>query len=157
VSCASRNREERNTGILADDAAVSSIRQEIADRENELLANEDDVFWTPSGTIWHGSTNCSYLSNSKIIYHGSVEEARLDGKERPCDRCAKTDVDRIYESLENNEICEGDVFFTRDSENFHHNINCEEICGADKIYYASEKIANSLGKLISCEKCETDK
>lgn len=78
----------RNTGILADDAAVSSIKQEIEDRENSLLAAEGDVFWTASGTSWHESYKCSYLTNSKTIYHGTVEQAQLEGKSKPCSRCS---------------------------------------------------------------------
>lgn len=153
-SCVSRTNESRNMGILANDEAVSSVKQEIADRENSLLANENDVFWTPSGTIWHGSTDCSYLANSKTIYHGSIEQAKLEGKERACEKCAKTDIDRLYEKLEKNEIQANDVFFTREGEFYHNDINCPEIIGADKIYYASISVAEGLGKNAYCNQCK---
>ena len=154
TACVNNATETRNTGILANEEVVSSVKQEIENMENSLLANEGDVFWTPSGTIWHGSTDCSYLVNSKTIYHGSVEQAKLEGKERACERCAKTDIDRLYEALEKNELKLGDVFFTRDGECYHNNINCEEILGADKIYYADLTTAQMLGKMTSCEKCK---
>ena len=88
VSCSNNVDSTRNTGILANDEVVSSIKQEIEDRENSLLAVDGDVFWTPSGTNWHESYKCSYLTNSKTIYHGTVEEAKLEGKEKVCERCS---------------------------------------------------------------------
>ncbi len=154
VSCNSPTKESRNTGILANNEVVSSIKQEIADRENLLLANKDDVFWSPSGTIWHASYECSYLANSKIIYHGTVEEAKLEGKERFCERCAGEDNNAIYEKLAQNEIKSGDVFFTKDGDTWHKDLNCEKILGSQKIYYASLEIAKSLGKVHSCENCD---
>lgn len=156
-SCSSNVSQTRNSGILANDEAVSSVKQELEDMKNSILANDGNVFWTPSGTIWHGSLDCSYLANSKTIYHGTVEEAKLEGKERACEKCAKTNVDRIYESLEKNEIHSGDVFFTRNGESYHQNINCEEILGADKIYYSDIETAENLGKSDSCDKCKNNK
>ena len=38
-SCASKNSEVRYTGIRADEDVISSIRPEIKDKENSLLAN----------------------------------------------------------------------------------------------------------------------
>ena len=156
TACVNNTTKTRNTGILANDEAVSSVKQEIEDMKNSLLANEGDVFWTPSGTIWHGSIDCSYLVNSKTIYHGSIEEAKLEGKERACEKCAKTDIDRLYEALEKHELKSGDVFFTREGDCYHNNINCEEILGAQKIYYSDVTTAQSLGKTNSCGKCKNN-
>lgn len=153
VSCSQSIGSGRNTGILADDKAVSSIKQEIEDKENSLLAAEGDVFWTPSGSLWHETYECGYLKNSKTIYHGTVEEARIEGKKGSCERCSKSDGSDIYARLEKNEIQSGDVFFTRDGEAWHSDINCQVIIGADKIYYSSKEIAGSLGKSDSCEEC----
>ena len=153
VSCDSPTKESRNTGILANNKVVSPIKQEIEDRENLLLANKDDVFWTPSGTIWHASYECSYLANSKIIYHGTVEEAKLEGKKRFCERCSGEDNNAIYEKLAQNEIKSGDVFFIKNSDTWHKDLNCENILGSQKIYFASIEVAKSLGKIYSCEKC----
>lgn len=88
ASCSENATNTRNTGILANDEVVSSIKQEIEDRENSLLAADGDVFWTPSGTSWHENYKCSYLTNSKTIYHGTVDEAKLEGKTKPCSRCS---------------------------------------------------------------------
>ena len=91
ASCSENVTDARNTGILANDEVVSSIKQEIEDRENSLLAADGDVFWTPSGTSWHESYKCSYLTNSKTIYHGTVDEAKLEGKTKPCSRCSSSE------------------------------------------------------------------
>ncbi|MBO5716109.1 MAG: hypothetical protein J6S23_06960 [Clostridia bacterium] len=91
ASCSNNSDKIRNTGILANDEAISSIKQEIEDKENSYLAAEGDVFWTSSGTNWHQSYKCSYLSNSKTIYHGTIEEAKLEGKVKACERCSKVE------------------------------------------------------------------
>ena len=141
-------------GVRADEEVVASIRQEIADKENSLLANENDVFWTESGKLWHSTHECTYLANSKTILHGTIEEARLDGKEKACERCSKSNYDSVYASLENNEYKQGDVFFTKDGSVWHTNINCSVIIGAQKIYFADEETAKHLGKVCACEECE---
>lgn len=155
-SCVSEADDGRYTGVLANEDIIASIRQEIADKENSLLAAEGDVFWTESGKLWHKSLDCSYLANSKTILHGTVEEAKLEGKEKPCSRCALEPNDSIYDSLENNEYKTGDVFFTKEGDVWHKNINCSVIAGAEKIYFADEETAKYLGKNEACDKCENN-
>ena len=45
-SCDKNGDKSLNNGILANEEVVSSIRQELEDKENALLANPGDVFWT---------------------------------------------------------------------------------------------------------------
>lgn len=154
LSCSQKEDDARYTGILANESVVSSLRQDIADREDSLLANKDDVFWTESGKIWHLSHDCSYLANSKVILHGTVEEAKFEGKEKACDKCSSGNLDSFYDSLENNEYKHGDVFFTREGKVWHTDLNCSVIVGAQKIYFADEATAKLLGKFEACEECE---
>lgn len=154
VACSSNNNESRYTGVRADDEVVSSIRQEISDKENSLLANDNDVFWTESGKLWHKSVSCSYLANSKTIFHGSIEEARFEGKEKECERCFGSNLDSVYSALENNEYKTGDVFFTKDGTVWHTDINCPSILGADKIYFADVQTAKLLVKTDLCSECK---
>ena len=156
-ACSDKDEQGKNSGILADSDVIASIKQEIADKENSLLAAEGDVFWTPSGSLWHATYECGYLKNSRTIYHGTVEEAKREGKQSACERCSKSGVDGIYEQLDGNEIKSGDVFFTKDGEAWHCDINCEALIGAEKIYYGSEQTAKTLGKSDSCEKCKNNK
>lgn len=145
-----------NTGILANESIVSSIRQEIEDKENSLLAAEGDVFWSPSGKLWHATHRCSYLANSKTIYHGSEEEARLAGKERGCTRCGaghSQASDEMYAELEKNEIMDGDVFFNRDAAEWHTDASCSVLDKEKTIYHAEKSKAEQLGKILPCEKC----
>ena len=145
-----------NTGILANESIVSSIRQEIEDKENSLLAAEGDVFWSPSGKLWHATHKCSYLANSKTIYHGSIEEARLEGKERGCTRCGaghSEASDAIYAELEKNEISDGDVFFNREAVEWHADKACSMLSKEEAIYHAPKSKAEQLGKILPCEKC----
>ena len=153
-ACTPEDNDDRYTGILANEGIVSSIRQEMIDKENSLLANDGDVFWTESGKLWHKTPDCSYLANSKTVLHGTVEEAKFEGKEKPCSRCASEPNDSIYDSLKNNEYKIGDVFFTKEGDVWHKNINCSLIAGAEGIYYADEETAKYLGKSTACKECE---
>ncbi len=152
-SCNTEADDSRYTGIRADESIVSSIRQDIQDKEDSLLANDGDVFWTESGKLWHNSYKCSYLANSKTIFHGTIDEAKFEGKEKACERCLSGTTDSIYESLENNEYKAGDVFFTKEGNVWHTDLNCEVILGAQKIYFADEITANLLGKTSKCTEC----
>lgn len=153
-ACDTKSVDTRYTGIRADEDIIESIRQEMQDKEDSMLANEGDVFWTESGKLWHNSHECSYLANSKTVLHGTIEEARLEGKEKACERCSSSETDSIYESLESNEYKQGDVFFTKDGTVWHTNINCKLIVGAQKVYFANEITAKLLGKTSSCTECE---
>lgn len=153
-SCDKDNDMDKNTGILADSDKVSSILKDLEDKENSSLAEDGDVFWTPSGTIWHNSALCSYLSSSKTVYHGSIEEAKLEGKTRECTRCFASEEDRAYSEIEGNPIEEGDVFFTRSEKTWHRDINCTALRGAEQIYNASVEKAKELGKTVSCDECK---
>lgn len=153
-ACAYQNEDMGYTGMRANESVVSSIRQDIQDKENSLLASDGDVFWTESGSLWHGSYKCSYLANSKTILHGTIEEAKLAGKERACERCSSGDTSNIYAELESREYQAGDVFFTKGGNVWHTNINCKVIVGAQKIYFADISIAKSLGKSSACTECE---
>lgn len=153
-SCAKNSDDARYTGMLANESVVSSIRQDIEDKENSLLASNGDVFWTESGKLWHGSYKCSYLANSKTILHGTIEEAKLAGKEKACERCSSGDTSEIYEELESRDYHSGDVFFTKEGNVWHININCKIIVGAQKIYFADVSTAKLLGKAQACSECE---
>lgn len=140
-------------GILLDDDVLASILQENEDRENSLLAEDGEVFWTPSGSIWHATSDCPHIRNSSIILHGTVEEAMLDGKIRECLSCFADESDALYKDIENDPIRSDHVFFTRDGNEWHKDINCSVIEGAEKIYNASISKAKELGKTSACEEC----
>lgn len=153
ASCKIGNDIKQHGGILADRDVVSSILKELEDKKNSSLAEDGDVFWSLSGTIWHKSADCSYLSNSKEVYHGTLEDAKLEGKERECTRCFASEEDKVYAELEGNPIESNHVFFTKESKLWHENINCLELLGAEKIYNSSVNKAKELGKESACDKC----
>ncbi len=156
-SCAEQEDGERYTGILASDEVIASIKKEMEDRENSLMAAEGDVFWTASGSLWHSTYKCSYIINSKNIYHGTLEEAKLAGKVSPCKRCGASDTgassDERYAELENEPICDGDVFFTKGDVLWHAHLNCPQLDGEEKVYHSSREDAELLGKILPCDEC----
>ena len=141
-------------GIRVDSDVLSSIIKDIKDREDSYLAEDGDVFWTASGSLWHATYECSHIADSKTIYHGSVEEAILEGKERACSRCFTTELDKAYAKLEGDPIKNGDVFFTRDGEVWHSDINCIHLNVNKTVYNASVEKAVELGKTRACEDCK---
>lgn len=46
-----------------------------------------EVYWVPSGKVWHIRIDCSSLSRSTTILSGSVADAQAAGKERVCKKC----------------------------------------------------------------------
>lgn len=152
-SCASKG--ERNTGIRADADAVSSVREEIENKKNSLLAAEGDVFWTESGTLWHSTYTCSYIRNSKNIMHGSTDEALLAGKTGACSRCAAASADgeEIWKTLEEREAQTGDVFFVRDGSCYHRTRECAELDGESAICSGNLALARTLGFSDECPIC----
>lgn len=153
LSCVYRDDDGAVGAIAADDDTVASVKRELEDMEISLLASEGDVFWTKSGTLWHSSYKCSYIINSKTVYHGSVEDAMLEGKVKACERCSATLAEQdIWEQLEKNSVLDGDVFFTRDGDVWHTFENCGAL-GYEKVYHGSRAIAILLGKTVECDEC----
>ncbi|WP_291581552.1 ComEC/Rec2 family competence protein [Clostridium sp. UBA6640] len=46
------------------------------------------VYFTPKGKAYHYKKDCSSLSNSKNILEGSLKDAKDQGKNNPCEKCA---------------------------------------------------------------------
>ncbi|MDE6761909.1 MAG: Ig-like domain-containing protein [Lachnospiraceae bacterium] len=47
-------------------------------------ASKGTVYWTPNGSVYHGTKNCPTLSRSRTIYSGSISDCP---KPRPCKVC----------------------------------------------------------------------
>lgn len=50
-----------------------------------------DVYWTPFGTVYHTSQECSHLNHSDTLVVGSVEQAIEANRTRLCKTCAARD------------------------------------------------------------------
>ncbi len=53
----------------------------------EHADGEKICFYTAGGTVWHYDAGCASLSHSKNVCEGTVTQAILAGKARPCTRC----------------------------------------------------------------------
>ena len=60
----------------SDDAAVQTH-----------LSDENTVWWTQGGSVWHVTSDCSALAKSKSLQNGSEADAAAAGKSRVCKRC----------------------------------------------------------------------
>ncbi len=74
-----KNKEENNIQTKNED--------------NKSTINKDNnskkiVYFTPKGKVYHYKKDCSTLSNSKNILEGSLKDAKNQGKNNPCEKCA---------------------------------------------------------------------
>ena len=140
----------KNTGVKADEELLEQIKKELEEKKQPILAEEGDVFWTPSGSIWHTTYECGSWARSEVILHGTVEEAKIMGKEKLCTRCEKA---AILDSYDDDEIELGDVFWTEDGGKWHINPMCARLVGAEKVYHSSVEEAIIVGKVGPCSSC----
>ncbi len=59
------------------------------DDANDDVSNEQIVYWTKSGSVWHTNPDCHHLKKSTNVLSGTVEEAKEAKKERLCSTCSK--------------------------------------------------------------------
>ena len=50
--------------------------------------NNQTVYWTPGGSVWHSDPDCSALARSNDVRSGTVAQS---GKSRGCKRCSPQD------------------------------------------------------------------
>lgn len=78
-------------------AGASSIEYNpISEEEQQAAMTEIDgnVYWAPSGKVYHIDEDCQAFSQSEELTVGTVEEAIAAGRTRLCSFCAKrNDVD----------------------------------------------------------------
>ena len=66
------------------------ISAEEKDAAVETL-NGTDVYWSPFGTVYHTSVDCSHLNHSDTLTEGTVEQAIEANRTRLCKTCAARD------------------------------------------------------------------
>ena len=83
---------EQTEPVATEQSSVSSETVEItvpAVSVTQSISEYDVVYWSEGGTVYHITDQCSTLRRSKMILHGTVEEALAAKKERPCKTCTK--------------------------------------------------------------------
>ncbi len=76
--------------------ATSFEYNPISEEEQQAAMTEieGDVYWAPSGKVYHIDEDCQAFTNSEELTVGTVEEAIAAGRTRLCSFCAKrNDVD----------------------------------------------------------------
>ena len=64
---------------------------------------DTDVYWSPFGTVYHTSSECSHLNHSDELTVGTVEQAIQANKTRLCKTCAARDQIDLEKAAENAE------------------------------------------------------
>ena len=73
-----KNITEYNDGIY-------NFIVDLIDENNDNLLNQEEiVYWTPNGKTYHSKSTCRTLARSKIINSGTVNES---GKDFKCENC----------------------------------------------------------------------
>lgn len=62
----------------------NSSRKSEGSGDSSGYLGSGTVYWTPSGEVYHSTSECPTLSRSRTIYSGSVSES---GKSRKCKVC----------------------------------------------------------------------
>ena len=102
VSCQSAEpRVEYDGKLLSSEeiwALGESFRSESWESEREtdfdtekMLGTTDEelVYWTEGGTVWHAKDSCYRISKKSPVIAGSVDDAIAAKKERGCSVCCK--------------------------------------------------------------------
>lgn len=63
---------------------VNDKKSETVVKEEQVMPESGTVYWTPNGSVYHTTQNCSTLSKSKTILNGTITES---GKPRVCKNC----------------------------------------------------------------------
>ena len=81
----------KNDGIsetTEEKTSASSGEDNSSETEN---SQQNVVYWTKSGSVWHTYLDCGHIKNSTNIISGNVEEAVNQGKKSICKNCEKRD------------------------------------------------------------------
>ena len=80
-----------DVGDTTDDLVEQSSSTSMPEVDITVIedsgSEEEIVYWTESGSVWHKKKDCSSLTRSKNIISGSESDAISNGKERACKRC----------------------------------------------------------------------
>ena len=178
---------EYSTGVLLTPEMIDSIIDAATLTEAELYPTETDnngnliVYWLPGGSVWHASKNCSSVERSAddAVIIGTITEAYLDGKDRPCKICSdnveyEVNTDDIYTNAEATEAFPSSaeqetlkypqdyseegialVYWTKSGSVWHKSLSCPSLANTskDNLLCGTENDAISSGKERACKKC----
>lgn len=163
VGCA--DAKTYSNTVRVNGSVISSVSKEV---ESKTDPSSDDmegcVFWTKSGTFWHTSITCHYLSRSKTIIHGTVEDAMFAGKSGICSACSKRSDGNGIELLDeddgkeptNQDIVEetSEIFFwVKAGKVYHKSADCRYISNSENVICGTEEEAKESGKERICSVC----
>ena len=80
--------QESTTSVEGETDSVDNSAESSNENGNkDEISNK--VYWTKSGSVWHTTSECRYLSKSTNILSGSIDEAKEAGKAKACSGCGK--------------------------------------------------------------------
>ena len=83
-----KGKTKQCSSCLAADESDNEAKTDETEGEN-VTDEVQNVFWLNGGSVWHGSAECSYISDKAELQSGSIDGAKAVGIENPCSRCAK--------------------------------------------------------------------
>lgn len=151
--------------VRVNGSVISSVSKEVESKTDPFSDDmEGCVFWTKSGTFWHTSISCHYLSRSKTIIHGTVEDAMFAGKSGICSTCSKRSDGNGIELLDEDdgkgptdqdaveEVSEK-FFWVKSGKVYHKSADCRYISNLENVICGTEKEAKESGKERACSVC----
>ncbi len=118
---------------------IGSFDEDKGEKKDDKTKEDDEIVYiTKNGTVYHNSKNCTYLHMSiSAVNENEVSKERNEngGKYYPCSDCAECDHTGL-------------VYITEYGDRFHYNVNCSNI------YRDIQEIKKSeAGNRKPCSKC----
>ncbi len=82
-------KNDGNTENTDDGSTETSASVGKENSSETEISQQNVVYWTKSGSVWHSYIDCGHIKNSNNILSGTVEEAVNEGKSHLCKNCDK--------------------------------------------------------------------
>lgn len=116
---------------------------------------EGNVFWAPTGSVYHTNDLCHTLDRSVELTTGTVDEAIEAGRQKLCYYCAKAqDIEGIETAAEEIVLTDEDVVYWGEGNDLYHlSSECSLLDACDSLLEGNETQAKEAGKTGLCLDC----
>lgn len=107
-------------------------------------------FVSGGGLVYHSSSSCSYLKNSKNVLSGTMAQVSAAGKERLCSACAKNEEDTpLFAEADAARTC----YYTAGGSVWHYDSACASLVHSENVRSGTVEQAMLDGKTRACARC----
>ena len=126
--------------------------REMLDATDGGEESEEKLYYFVSGDgeVYHSSSSCSYLKNSKNVLSGTMAQVSAAGKERLCSACAKNEKDApVLADVDTSRVC----YYTAGGGVWHYDSTCASLAHSENVRSGTVEQAMLDGKTRACARC----